>query len=177
MLSDEKEASPCGTEEKKEKAAPRLVLGSSDGNSPYRYTGERPKAELKLCAESLIPSIPDGVADSAPKERPAENMAAPAPPAAVDERTWKRLDARFPRPERYLCINAWMKKPEWRLVLQKQEERGNNTQFIYTAFLRVMGTNARGTYANDLYRFYQDLLLTRREILVLDGEIVLPGAE
>lgn len=130
-------------------------------------------------SQPAVPMRPSGSVPSFPRAqapiRPVQNIQAPQPRYASPQlnHASQRIDinARFPKPARGNCINAWMKEASYEQILTPVIIRGEDKKLYYHALIRQTGVNDRITYENELFTFHQKLTNTKRNILILDDGI------
>ena len=83
----------------------------------------------------------------------------------------------FPKPSRSACTNAWMKEVAITEILTPVVARGDDPKLFYNAYLRFKGVQDKLTYLNELYQFHQQFQRTGRNMVIVDGELALPGPE
>ena len=98
-------------------------------------------------------------------------------PVSSAKRNEPDLCAYFRKPNLTGCTNAWMKEPSMEQILLPARQRGDDFRLFYNAFIRVKGVNNCESYTADLYRFYQKLHATGRNLLIIDEPFQLPDAD
>ncbi len=81
------------------------------------------------------------------------------------------------KPEILNCTNAWITGKGLADVQTAVTGRGTDPNLFYNCFLRLVGVEDKLTYMNDLYLFQANLKKDGREVVIVDQEIALPGAD
>ena len=103
-------------------------------------------------------------------------VARPAAPASPQPAR-RDPESFFQKPSRSACTNAWMKEVAITEILTPVVARGDDPKFFYNAYLRFKGVPDKLTYLNELYQFHQQFQRTGRNMVIVDGELALPGPE
>ncbi|MGL5437996.1 MAG: YceG family protein [Lachnospiraceae bacterium] len=75
------------------------------------------------------------------------------------------------------CTNAWIEGSGFSDVLKDSAVRGNDPHLYYNCFFRINGVEDRLTYMNDWYQFYLQMKNKKRNIVVVNREILRPSME
>ncbi|MBR0464496.1 MAG: hypothetical protein IJJ23_08970 [Clostridia bacterium] len=151
-----------------------------------RASVSRPAAPARQAAEVAAPASPDGAGRHV-RLKPAQGQAGHAPRLTLTPELPTRravqpaqptqespLLSRYPLLNKDVCVNAWLKEPDYKAVLQEAQARGDDLDTFYSAFIRVRGARNRVSYATELYQLYRDLKDKGRSILVIDGALPVP---
>ena len=75
------------------------------------------------------------------------------------------------------CTNAWIEGKGLEDVLKPAQARGRDEKIIYNCFLRIEGVEDKLTYANELYRFQQEIAGAGRNLVIVESELTPPSNE
>lgn len=75
------------------------------------------------------------------------------------------------------CTNAWTDGKGLEDFLTAVTVRGKDSAFYYNCFCRISGAEDKLTYANELFRFRQDMKNSKRRLLIVNGELPAPTNE
>lgn len=75
------------------------------------------------------------------------------------------------------CTNAWIEGKGLPDVLKPVGERGKDAGFFYNCFIRIEGVEDKPAYPGELYRFQQAIAAAKRNLVIIENEILPPGNE
>lgn len=75
------------------------------------------------------------------------------------------------------CTNAWIEGKSLEDIQRNITARGNDSNLFYNCYCRINGVEDKVTYANDLFRFYENIVNSKRKVIVVDGCIKPPTNE
>lgn len=78
------------------------------------------------------------------------------------------------KPDVVNCTNAWTDGKGLADIEINPASRGNDQRFFYNCFVRINGVDDKSYYVNALFQFYTRLKDSKRNIVVVDGEIPKP---
>ncbi len=81
------------------------------------------------------------------------------------------------RPQIINCTNAWIEGKGLADLRKSVTARGDDPKLYYNCFYRINGVEDKGTYANELYQFQQELTGGGRRVVIVDECIPKPEME
>lgn len=75
------------------------------------------------------------------------------------------------------CTNAWIEGKGLADVLKPVLTRGKDARFFYNCFLRILGVEDKLTYLNELYQFQLEMAAGKRNMVIIEKEIMPPTNE
>lgn len=81
------------------------------------------------------------------------------------------------KPEIMNCTNAWIKGKGIEDIETSISNRGVDPKLFYNCFCRIVGVEDKLTYLNELYQFYLGLKNNKRNVVIVDQDIMQPTME
>ncbi len=81
------------------------------------------------------------------------------------------------RPQMKNCTNAWIKGKGLDDIRESIPLRGNDPRLFYNCFCRINGVDDKLFYAEELYRFQQELKSSGRKVVIVEREIPKPAPD
>lgn len=81
------------------------------------------------------------------------------------------------RPQLKNCTNVWIKGKGLDDIRESIPLRGNDPRLFYNCFCRINGVEDKLFYAEELYRFQQELKSSGRKVVIVDREIPKPAPD
>ncbi len=81
------------------------------------------------------------------------------------------------RPSFRNCTNAWIKGKGLEDFRMEPAARGTDLGFYYNCFCRICGAEDKLTYANELYRFQEELKHAGRDVVIVNEAVPKPEPE
>ena len=78
------------------------------------------------------------------------------------------------RPSITNCTNAWIEGNGLDDIRESILLRGNDSRFFYNCFCRINGVEDKLTYTNELFKLQQELRNSKRNLVIVNGEIPRP---
>lgn len=78
------------------------------------------------------------------------------------------------KPNLLNCTNAWIKGNGFDDILTLPSKRGDDLRLFYNCFIRVNGAEDKLYYSEKLFKLYQELSSTRKNLLIIDNNIPAP---
>jgi len=75
------------------------------------------------------------------------------------------------------CTNAWIDGNGLEDFKKSIHTRGDDPNLFYNCFCRINGVEDKLTYANELYQFYVEIKNSKRQIVIVNKEILIPSME
>lgn len=75
------------------------------------------------------------------------------------------------------CTNAWIEGKGLTDVKKPVMTRGKDSDFFYNCFLRIEGVEDKLTYVNELYQFQLEMTADKRNMVIIENEILPPTNE
>ena len=78
------------------------------------------------------------------------------------------------KPDKINYTNTWIKKRIFEDITVPVQQRGNAADGFYNCFFRMNGAENKLSYANELYKLRADIKNSKRNLLIIEGQIPLP---
>ena len=78
------------------------------------------------------------------------------------------------KPNLINCTNAWIEGKALVDIQKSIMARGDDPKLFYNCYCRINGVEDKLTYMNDLFKFYENIINSKRKVLVIDGSITPP---
>lgn len=79
------------------------------------------------------------------------------------------------KPKYKNCTNFWIKGDAFEDIGKEIYLRGSDEDTFYNCFYRINGVEDKLTYQNELYRFYKQLINSKRKVVVVENSIDIPS--
>ena len=75
------------------------------------------------------------------------------------------------------CTNAWISGKALDDIRTSVLARGDDDRFFYNCFCRINGAEDKNFYASELFQFQQEIKNSKRQLVIVNGEIAKPTAD
>ena len=75
------------------------------------------------------------------------------------------------------CTNAWIEGTGFGDIQTSVSQRGADNRFFYNVYCRIHGVEDKLTYETDLFQFYLTLKQNKRNVVIVQQEIMKPSIE